>query len=55
MDDMTIGIFDSGVGGLSVLRHLEHLIPGHPIIYLAERGHRTASGASTRCATAPKR
>ncbi|NIA26158.1 MAG: glutamate racemase [Gammaproteobacteria bacterium] len=37
MDDMTIGIFDSGVGGLSVLRNLEHLVPGHPIIYLADQ------------------
>jgi len=37
VDDMTIGIFDSGVGGLSVLWELEHLAPGHPIIYLADQ------------------
>lgn len=33
----TIGIFDSGIGGLSVLGELERLTPGHPIIYLADQ------------------
>lgn len=33
----TIGIFDSGIGGLSVLRELEALAPGQPIIYLADQ------------------
>ena len=37
MNGTTIGIFDSGVGGLSVLWELERLIPGHPIIYLADQ------------------
>jgi glutamate racemase len=33
----TIGIFDSGVGGLAVLAELERLAPGHPMIYLADQ------------------
>jgi glutamate racemase len=34
-----IGIFDSGVGGLSVLRQLTGLLPEHSIIYLADQAH----------------
>jgi len=33
----SIGIFDSGVGGLSVLREFLELAPGHPVIYLADQ------------------
>jgi glutamate racemase len=33
----TIGIFDSGVGGLAILDELERLAPGHPMIYLADQ------------------
>lgn len=33
-----IGVFDSGVGGLSVLRHLWRLAPGVPILYVADSG-----------------
>jgi len=33
----TIGIFDSGVGGLAVLAELDRLAPGHPMIYLADQ------------------
>jgi glutamate racemase len=33
----TIGIFDSGIGGLAVLAELERLAPGHPIVYLADQ------------------
>jgi glutamate racemase len=32
-----IGVFDSGVGGLSVLRELLQLAPEHPVIYLADQ------------------
>lgn len=31
-----VGIFDSGVGGLSVARALRHLAPGEPILYFAD-------------------
>lgn len=34
-----IGVFDSGVGGLSVLRHLQAQLPAERFIYLADQGH----------------
>lgn len=34
-----IGIFDSGVGGLSVLRELQHQLPNESLIYLADQAH----------------
>ena len=34
-----IGVFDSGVGGLSVWREIAGLMPSEPIIYLADQAH----------------
>lgn len=34
-----IGVFDSGVGGLSVLRHIRELLPQERLIYVADSGH----------------
>ncbi|HUO46806.1 MAG TPA: glutamate racemase [Acidimicrobiia bacterium] len=34
-----IGIFDSGVGGITVLQAVRQLLPGADLIYLADRGH----------------
>jgi glutamate racemase len=34
-----IGVFDSGVGGLSVLRHIRHALPTERLIYIADSGH----------------
>jgi glutamate racemase len=34
-----IGIFDSGVGGLSVLRAIRLLLPGEPVLYLGDQLH----------------
>lgn len=34
-----IGVFDSGVGGLSVLREIRHLLPAERLIYVADSGH----------------
>jgi glutamate racemase len=34
-----IGIFDSGVGGLSVLRSIRQQLPLEPVLYLADQGH----------------
>ncbi len=34
-----IGVFDSGVGGLSVLRAIRNLLPGTPVLYLADQYH----------------
>jgi len=34
-----IGIFDSGIGGLSVLRHIRQQLPHENLIYFADSGH----------------
>lgn len=34
-----IGVFDSGVGGLSVLRHIREVLPDERLIYVADSGH----------------
>ncbi len=36
---VTIGVFDSGVGGLSVLRHIREILPNERLIYVADSGH----------------
>jgi glutamate racemase len=38
-DPVAVGVFDSGVGGLSVLRALRAQIPCHPVLYLADQAH----------------
>ncbi len=35
-DDRPIGVFDSGLGGLTVVRHLLRLLPSESIIYLGD-------------------
>ena len=34
-----IGVFDSGVGGLSVLREIRQLLPNETLLYVADSGH----------------
>ena len=34
-----VGIFDSGVGGLSVLREIHALLPTQPLYYIADQAH----------------
>ena len=34
-----IGIFDSGVGGMSVLREVRKILPDQPVIYYADSAH----------------
>ncbi|MFZ5756888.1 MAG: glutamate racemase [Pseudomonadota bacterium] len=34
-----VGVFDSGVGGLSVLREIRRALPGENLIYVADSGH----------------
>lgn len=34
-----IGVFDSGVGGLSVLREIRALLPAENLLYVADSGH----------------
>jgi len=36
---MSIALFDSGVGGLSVLREIRRLMPEESILYFADQGH----------------
>lgn len=38
-DNAPIGVFDSGVGGLSVLREIRTRLPGESLLYLADSGH----------------
>lgn len=37
--NLPIGIFDSGIGGLTVLRHIRTQMPFESLIYVADRGH----------------
>jgi glutamate racemase len=37
--DNPIGVFDSGVGGLSVLREIRRELPAENLIYVADSGH----------------
>jgi glutamate racemase len=39
MNEAAVGVFDSGIGGLSVLRHLQRLLPQETFIYLADQAH----------------
>ena len=36
---ITIGVFDSGVGGLSVLQHIRQQLPDAQLIYVADSAH----------------
>lgn len=38
-DPRPIGVFDSGVGGLSVLREIRALLPNENLLYCADSGH----------------
>lgn len=38
MDQRAIGVFDSGLGGLTAVRHLQTLLPGENIIYFGDTG-----------------
>lgn len=38
MTDAPIGVFDSGVGGLSVLREIRSLLPSEDLLYVADSG-----------------
>jgi glutamate racemase len=42
-----IGVFDSGVGGLSVLREIRRELPGEELLYVADSGHAPYGDKST--------
>jgi glutamate racemase len=37
--DAPVGVFDSGLGGLSVLQHARNLLPAEDFLYVADSGH----------------
>lgn len=39
LDPIAIGIFDSGIGGLSVLKSFQVINPGFPVFYFADQAH----------------
>jgi glutamate racemase len=39
MDNAPIGVFDSGVGGLSILRQLRVLLPAEEVLFFADQAH----------------
>src|SRR5688572_1340628 len=39
MDNRPVGVYDSGIGGLTVLRELQRLLPHEDFIYLADNAH----------------
>lgn len=38
MSEQPVGVFDSGVGGLSVLREIRQLLPAESLLYVADSG-----------------
>lgn len=44
--DRPIGVFDSGVGGLSVVRHLREQLPQEDLLYFADQAHLPYGGRS---------
>ncbi|HOJ09879.1 MAG TPA: glutamate racemase [Clostridiales bacterium] len=38
MDNRSIGVFDSGLGGLTVLKEIMNLVPGESIVYFGDNG-----------------
>lgn len=39
MDNAPVGVFDSGVGGLSVLGEIRRTLPNESLLYVADSGH----------------
>ncbi len=39
MESKLVGVFDSGVGGLTILRAMHALIPNQPLVYFADQAH----------------
>lgn len=48
---LPIGVFDSGVGGLSVLRHIRAALPGEQLLYFADSGFAPYGGKSAQAVT----
>lgn len=53
-DDRSVGVMDSGVGGLSILERIHQLLPGEDLLYVADSAHapyggRPAGYVEARC------
>ncbi len=48
MDERPIGVFDSGLGGLTAVRELTELLPGEDVVYLGDTGRVPYGGRSRR-------
>jgi glutamate racemase len=44
--DAPIGVFDSGIGGLSVLKHIRAYLPNEQLLYFADSGYAPYGGRS---------
>lgn len=51
MNDRPIAIFDSGLGGLSVARHLRQLLPHEPVVYFGDTARVPYGSKSRRTVT----
>ena len=38
MDNRPIGVFDSGLGGLTAVRELLHIMPNENVVYFGDTG-----------------
>jgi len=51
MDNRPIGVFDSGLGGLTCVRELERVLPGESVIYFGDTGRVPYGGRSRETIT----
>lgn len=49
MDTRPIGVFDSGLGGLTAVRQLRRLLPGEDIVYFGDTGRVPYGSRGARC------
>ena len=48
MDTRPIGVFDSGLGGLTAVRQLRRVLPGEDIVYFGDTGGTSLSSTRGR-------
>ena len=53
MDKRPIGVFDSGLGGLTAVRELRRLLPGEDIVYFGDTGLIRAENPAARVLARP--
>ena len=46
MDNRPIGVFDSGLGGLTAVKKLKEVLPGEDIVYFGDTGRVPYGGRS---------